>query len=198
MLPFSTVTPCRRTSSRQARLDLLHAVVDVERGLVDVGADVERDLDLDHAVATTSSSSCRSCWATPLIAFSSGAATVCSSTLGGRARIDRAHRDDRRRDLRVLRDRQHAHRGQTREHDEDRDDGREDRAVDEEAGEHGCLRFRRRGRRRVWGRQVRQAVPRAPDLDRRARPQLRDAVDDHLVAGFEPAVRRSTGSCCRP
>ena len=44
------MTPWRRTSSRQARLGLLHAVVDVERRLVDVGADVEGHLDLTRAV----------------------------------------------------------------------------------------------------------------------------------------------------
>ncbi|HVJ24360.1 MAG TPA: hypothetical protein VM756_10540, partial [Burkholderiales bacterium] len=35
---------------RQARLGLLDAVVDVQRRLVGVGADVERDLDLHHAL----------------------------------------------------------------------------------------------------------------------------------------------------
>ena len=48
--PFSTVTPCRRTSWRQARLGLLHAVADVDRRDVGVGADLERDRDLQRAV----------------------------------------------------------------------------------------------------------------------------------------------------
>ena len=74
---------------------------------------------------------------TPLIAFSIGAATVCSMTSRRGARIDGLHGDDRRRDLRILRDRQRAHRGQAGEHEEHRDHRREDRAVDEEAREHG-------------------------------------------------------------
>ena len=35
---------------REPRLDLLHAVVDVDRGVVDARADFERDLDRKHAV----------------------------------------------------------------------------------------------------------------------------------------------------
>jgi hypothetical protein len=51
----------------------------------------------------------------------------------GGAGIDGAHRDYRRRDLGILGDRQHPHRRQARQRDEDRQDGREDRTIDEEA-----------------------------------------------------------------
>src|SRR5439155_4027808 len=58
--------------------------------------------------------------------------------LGARARIAGVDHDRRRRDLRVLRDRQHLRGDESRQRDDDRDDPGEDRPVDEELREgHG-------------------------------------------------------------
>jgi hypothetical protein len=54
-------------------------------------------------------------------------------------REGRAHRDLRRGDVRVLRDRQTEDRAHAAEHDDDRDHPGEDRAIDEDSGEHGLL-----------------------------------------------------------
>ncbi len=61
---------------------------------------------------------------------------VVGDHLGGRAGIARVDGDLRRRHVRVLLDRRDGHRHRARQHDQDRDDRREDRPVDEEVGEH--------------------------------------------------------------
>jgi hypothetical protein len=117
---------------RQPRKDFVDAVVDVDRRDVDVGTDVECHLDLQDAVRPRRR------------AHVDHAGHAVDRVLDRRrdrlldglrrcARIDGLHGDDRRRDLRVLRDRQRAHRGQAGEHEEQRYHRREDRAVDEEA-----------------------------------------------------------------
>jgi len=88
----------------QPRLGLLDAVVDVERGLVDVGADVERDLDLDHAVRRRVAAHVEHAFdAVDRVLERRGHGLL--EHLRRRAGVDRAHADHRRRDLGVLRDR---------------------------------------------------------------------------------------------
>ena len=175
----------------QPRLDLLHAVVDVDRGVVDVGADLERDLDLHDAVGRRRRAHVDHVrHAVDRVLDRRGDGLL--ERLGRRARIDRLHGHDRRRDLRVLRDGQRAHRRQAREHQEHGDHGREDRPVDEEAREHGLALTPwapapASGGALACGR-CGAAACRPPELDRRAGPQLGDAVDDHLVAGLQAAV----------
>ncbi len=120
---------------RQPRLHLLDAVVDVDRGVVDVGADLERHLDLHDPLRRR------------VRAHVEHVGNAVDGVLdrrrdgllqhfGGRAGIHGADGHDGRRDFRILGDRQVAHRGQAREHEERRDDDREDRSVDEKAGKH--------------------------------------------------------------
>ena len=161
---------------RQSRLGLLDAVVDVERSLVDVGTDLEGDLDFQNAVGGGGRRHVHH--------VLDAVDRVLQRRRDGllqhsrrRARIDRTHRHHRRRDLRILGDRQYAHRQQAGEHDENGQHDREDRPVDEKAREHvGPLRFRCR-RRCVCGRR----------RDRHAGEENpRHAVDNDLVSGLQP------------
>ena len=122
----------------QPRLDLLHAVVDVDRGDVDVGADLERDLDLHDAVRSRVRAHVDHVRHAVDRVFQRRRDGLFQRLRGG-ARIDRLNGHHRRRDLGILRDRQRAHRRQAGEHDKRRDDRREKRAVDEEAREHGVV-----------------------------------------------------------
>jgi hypothetical protein len=94
---------------RQARLGLLDAVVDVERRLVDVGADVEGDLDLHHALRGGGRAHVDHVLdAVDLVLERRGDGLLQHQRRG--ARVDRLHGDHRRRDLGILRHRQNAHR----------------------------------------------------------------------------------------
>ena len=116
------------------------------------------------------------------------------------------HPDGRRRDLRVLGDRQEARRDRPEQDDDDRDHPRQDRAVDEETGQHEqspLERGRSRARRShgvsrtsaCAGRLLIVPDPRGRHvhelrLDGDARPDLLQADDDHPLARLQ-AVRRS-------
>ncbi len=71
---------------------------------------------------------------TPLICCSSGVATVSATVCGVGARIGGAHDDGRRRDLRILGDRQLRIGDAADDQKHDRQDRGEDRPVDEEMG----------------------------------------------------------------
>src|SRR5262249_19582775 len=117
-----------------------HAVVHVERRGIDVGADLEGDLDLHGAVRSRGRAHVEHVLdAVDLVLDRRGDGLL--EYLRGCSGVDRAHRDDRRRDFRVLRDRQHAHRGEPGDHDEDREHGREDRPVDEKPRNHVRLPY---------------------------------------------------------
>jgi hypothetical protein len=117
---------------RQLGLGLLHAVVDVERGLVDVGADLEGHLDLHHAIAGRGGAHVEHVLHA-VDGVLDGRGHGLFQHLGAGARVHGLDRDHGRCDLRVLGDGQAAHRGQAGDHDEDGQHGREDRPIDEEA-----------------------------------------------------------------
>src|SRR5690606_24799060 len=110
-------------------------VVDVDRGLIRVGADVEvhrqahragigaRRAHVDHAVH-----------AVDLLLDRRG--DRLGDRLGAGAGVARLHHHLGRHDGRVLLDRKRVHRREPGEHDDDRQDRRENRPVDEEAGDH--------------------------------------------------------------
>jgi hypothetical protein len=83
---------------RQPRFDLLGAVADVDRGLVDVGADLERHLDLHEPVRRRVRAHVdHAGHAVDRVLERRGDGLL--DDLGGGARVDRLHGDDRRRDL---------------------------------------------------------------------------------------------------
>ena len=106
------------------------------------------------------------------------------------------HPDGRRRDLRVLGDRQEARRDGPEQDDHDGDHPRQDRAVDEETRQHDSSPFRR-SQDRGWnrsgvGRHVPfRSIPASSRhvhelrLDGDARPHLLQAVDDHPLARLQ-------------
>ena len=121
---------------RQARFNLFDAVVDVERGGIDIGADLEGDLDFNHALRCRGRAHVEHLLDTGDLVFKRRGNGLLDDRRRG-ARIDRAYGDHRRRDFGVLRDRQRAHRGEAGDDDENRQYGRKYRPVDEEFGDHG-------------------------------------------------------------
>ena len=108
---------------------------------------------------------------TPLIACSSGVVTAVSTVLRARAGVERGDLDLRRRELRILRDRQRRDGEGARQDDDERADGRQDRPSDEGVDEHGS-----------------DARGLAIGADRRAVADLLNAGDDQGVTGLEPAA----------
>ena len=86
---------------RQARLSLLDTVVDVERGLVDVGADIKRHLNLHHALRGRGRTHVEHFLDAVDLVFQRRSDSLLQH-LGRRAGVDRLHRHHRRGDLRVL------------------------------------------------------------------------------------------------
>ena len=121
-------------------------------------------------------------FSTPLICCSSGATTVEATTSALAPGYWPGDVDDRRRDLRILRDRQPRERHAAEDHEHDRDDGGEDRPIDEEmrnahrpAGPSVGLGARRARRCGVACRLLRASpLPRA---------HPHQAVDDDAVVG---------------
>ena len=133
------VTPHLVGQPRQCEL---HTVVDVEHRRVDVRADVERRSNRQVAGGGGAGVEVQKM-------LDAGESLLdrrshcLGDRLGTRARIARIYDDCRRRDVGILRDRQGRARDQTGDHDDDRDDSREHRTVDEELREHVSWPLRR-------------------------------------------------------
>ncbi len=99
------------------------------------------------------------------------------------ARVGRLHGHLHRRDAGVLLHRQRGERDRAGEGDEDRDDGREDRPLDEEPREHGA------GPATSSPPPAEAAWPVGPsvsNVERRARGELEPAVHHHPFARLQP------------
>src|SRR5690606_15378061 len=119
----------------KARHRRLHAVVHVDRREVRIGADFERHVDRERAVAGVDGLHVQHAFhAVDLLLERSGHGL--GDRFGGRARIDGANRHLRRNDVRVRGDRQRTNAAEAREHDEGRYDAREDRPFDEVMRNH--------------------------------------------------------------
>ena len=173
---FATVTPCRRTSSGSSCSALctrfctlmiamsgsvptanVSAISSVPRGRA-ARAHVQHVLDAVQRLLERRGDGLR-------------------DHVGARARVDRRDADLRRRDVRVHRDRQLPERGEPGDHDECRNDRREQRPVDEEVRDHCAV---------VPGSLLR-AVPVGDRhcVDGRARLHLEDARRRRRGAGRE-------------
>ena len=114
--------------------------------------------------------------------------------LGRGAGIRHADRDQRRRDRRILRDRQREGRQPARQHDDDRDHPGEDRAIDEEVDHQrtpAAGAWATRAARHSTGRTV------SAGLD------LLSALHDHALAGLDavadqPPIANRAGRLQRP
>ena len=149
---------------RQLGLGLLDAVVDGLRGRVDIGADVEGHLNRYHAVGRGGGAHVEHVLDAVDGVFQRRSNRLLDD-LGAGTGVDRRDADNGRRDLGVLRDGQGARRSQARDDDEQREHSREDRSVDEEAGEHARLPTSRPVQRRPALR-LRALSPLAPKLRR--------------------------------
>jgi hypothetical protein len=116
----------------QPRFGLLDAVVDVECGAVDVGADLERDLQFEEAVAARGRVHVEQALDAADLVLQRGGDGLFEYLRRG-AGVVGAHDDLRWCDLGVLRDRQRAHRRESGEHDHQRQHGGRDRPIDEDA-----------------------------------------------------------------
>ena len=102
--------------------------------------------------------------------------------LGARAGVGRGDGHRGRRDLRVLRDRQREARHQARERDDDRDHAREDRPLDEEAGEVAHAPLPAAGRGLAGAREAPARAPPCPGAASRGCPR------SPASPSFRPAV----------
>ena len=161
----------------------LHTVIDVDRVDVRIGAQFERDdqrvaaivpahaLHVDHLVDADD------------LAFDRLRDRRLHDR-GGSARVGRGHRDLRRDDVRILRDRDHQERDKARDRGDDGDDRREPRPVDEDAGEHRISSGWRRAASGV-------AITGASGAD------ALHPLHDHLLAPCEAVVDRRHRYPCR-
>ena len=155
---------------RELRRRLAHAVLHVH--LVDVGvaARLEHDGDADVARRRARRLEVEQVVEAIQLRLDRRGDRV-GDHLRRRTRIRRSDRHLRRRELGILLDGRHAHRDQPAQHEQDRDDRRQDRPVDEEVREHAKLLLRGvRGLGCVAGLRRRRLAPhRRPVPSRRAR-----------------------------
>jgi hypothetical protein len=116
---LATVTPMLRTSAGRRGSD------------IEIGAEVERYADREAAVAIGVRRHVEHVLDAVDLLFD-WRHHGRRDHLGARAGILTRNVDDRRRDFRILRDRQAREGDRAEDHDHDRDDGRKDRPVDEE------------------------------------------------------------------
>ena len=115
----------------QARFGDLDAVIDVNRCHVDIGADLERNGNFKRAVGRRRGAEIDQVIdARKLLFDRPGDGTL--QGFCGSARIVCGNDDRRRRDFRILRNRQHHGGDQPGEHDDDGDNRRKNRSVDKE------------------------------------------------------------------
>ena len=130
----------------QDRLGQRHAVLHQHLGDVQVGAGLERDGQRVVAVVGALRGHVHHALDAVDLLLDGGGHGV-GDDLGVGAGVGRRHLDGRRRDLRVLRDRQREQGDAAAQRDDDGQHRGEDRPVDEEAREHGdrltCRRVRR-------------------------------------------------------
>ena len=133
----------------QPRQRELHAVVQLEHRLVDVGADFERRRDRDGAVRRGARVEVNHVLDAGELFFDRRRHGL-RERLGARAGIARADRHSGRRNLGILRHRERHCGYETRERNDDREHAREDRTFDEETRKvtHVRTRSARRVRRR--------------------------------------------------
>ena len=136
---FSVTTPMRCTSCGQARQRLRDAVLHLHLRVVEIGAEREGDGQRHPAVGGRLREHVEHVLdAVDLLLERRGDGLGDDLRIG--ARIGRAHDHRRRHDLRILADRQLEEREGAGDDDHQRQHGREDRPVDEEAREvHGAL-----------------------------------------------------------
>ncbi len=176
--------------ARQARLDALDAILHLDRGAFGVRARYEVRDDLDLAERVARGFEVQDAARAVELLFDQARDTVVE-VLRRRARIAGADRDRRRRDDRILRDRQERNRQQAAQTNQKRHDPREDGPVDEKARHYEssqAARLARRGRyvRLALFIRLRRDADAAPRLrtDGVARHELLEALDDHALTGL--------------
>ena len=162
---FCATTPLWRTTSGSRGSAIATRLLTSMTALSAFGADLERAVDRQRAVGRRGRAEIDQVLDAGQLLLDrrrDGA----RERLGAGTRVVRGDDDRGRRDLGILRDRQHLRRDQARERDDDRDDAGEYRPVDEEFGERhdeNALLRRRCGRcRRCGGRRGGASVTGAP------------------------------------
>ena len=145
---FADGDPLILNRCRQERHRELHAVLHHHQGRVQVHPDIEGDEQRIRAVVAGKRGHIQHAWHAVDQLLDRRRHRV-GNHLGARARIADGHLHLRRRDRRILRDRQREHRQPAGERDENRQHSRKDRPVDKESRNHRALGIIQSPRRRT-------------------------------------------------